>query len=127
MNNSETMTNGAGCTAPNLLESLTEKLTIKLEEVNIGAGKTAQALSAVGEKIAELASDVRDSLPSRKNIDAALGSAAGSVDSAGHYLSHKSTTEMLQDISTIIRKYPVRSLCLGLGAGLLLMKHINSK
>ena len=78
--------------------------------------------SAVGEKIGSLAGVIRDKAPHEGAVGTAATTVAQKLDAAGSYLQQKDLDHVMGDLSTIIRRYPVPSLLIGLGIGYLLAR-----
>jgi len=82
-------------------------------------GKTDDAISSVGEGISSLAGTIRQNAP-----QGMLGSAAGTVadrlEAGGQYLQGHGVREMGDDLSSLVRQYPIQSLLAVFGVGFLL-------
>lgn len=78
-----------------------------------------EALSNVGQGMSSLAGQVRQNAP-----EGMLGSAAGAVadrlQSGGRYLQEHGVGDMADDMSSVVRRYPLPALCVGFGLGFLL-------
>jgi uncharacterized protein YjbJ (UPF0337 family) len=81
-----------------------------------------QPISAVGEKIGSLADVIREKAPHEGAVGTAATAVAGKLDVAGSYLQEKDLNHVLSDVSSVIRRYPVPSLLVGLGIGYLLAR-----
>jgi methyl coenzyme M reductase subunit C-like uncharacterized protein (methanogenesis marker protein 7) len=81
-----------------------------------------QPISAVGEKIGSLADVIREKAPHEGAVGTAATAVAGKLDVAGSYLQEKDLNHVLSDVSSMIRRYPVPSLLVGLGIGYLLAR-----
>jgi uncharacterized protein YjbJ (UPF0337 family) len=81
-----------------------------------------QPVSAVGEKIGSLADVIREKAPHEGAVGTAATAVAEKLDVAGSYLQEKDLTHVLSDVSSIIRRYPVPALLVGLGIGYLLAR-----
>jgi uncharacterized protein YjbJ (UPF0337 family) len=90
----------------------------------MGDTSASQSLSAsaVGEKIGSLAGVIRDKAPHEGAVGTAATTVAQKLDAAGSYLQQKDLDHVMGDLSTIIRRYPVPSLLIGLGIGYLLAR-----
>jgi len=76
--------------------------------------------SAVGEKIGSLADAIRAKAPPEGAMGTAASTVANKLGAAGSYLQEKDWDHMTGDLSSIIRRYPIPSLLVGLGIGYLL-------
>jgi uncharacterized protein YjbJ (UPF0337 family) len=93
------------------------------EEVASSAATMAsQPISAVGEKIGSLAGVIRQKAPHEGAVGTAATTVAEKLDAAGSYLQEKDLDHMMTDLSSMIRRYPVPSLLVGLGIGYLLAR-----
>jgi uncharacterized protein YjbJ (UPF0337 family) len=81
-----------------------------------------QPISAVGEKIGSLADVIREKAPHEGAVGTAATTVAEKLDVAGSYLQEKDLNHVLNDVSNMIRRYPVPSLLVGLGIGYLLAR-----
>jgi ElaB/YqjD/DUF883 family membrane-anchored ribosome-binding protein len=94
------------------------------ENVKLKAGQMASATAAraremtstVGHKVREFAGRIRD----RSEGENATNRIADKLESAGTYLEEKSFEGMAEDLATVIRRYPLQALLVGIGIGLLL-------
>jgi hypothetical protein len=65
---------------------------------------------------------IRDRAPHEGTIGTAATAVADKLDVAGSYLQRKDLDHMVDDLSGMIRRYPIPSLLVGLGIGYLLAK-----
>lgn len=82
----------------------------------------AQVTTAVGERIGSLADTIREKAPHEGAVGTAATAVAEKLDVAGSYLQEKDLNHVLGDVSSMIRRYPVPSLLIGLGIGYLLAR-----
>lgn len=83
---------------------------------------TVQPIAAVGEKIGSLADVIREKAPQQGAVGTAATTVAEKLDVAGSYLQEKNIDHVLSDVSSMIRRYPVPALLVGLGIGYLLAR-----
>jgi uncharacterized protein YjbJ (UPF0337 family) len=83
------------------------------------AEKVSGASTAMGAKMSSIAGSLRESVPSQGMMGSAAQSVADGLDSAGSYLQEKDFSHMAQDVTELIRRYPVQSLLIGVGIGYL--------
>ncbi len=101
------------------LESAKDMIQEKVSELSDKASKMASdipqktddALATVGDKMLTMADKLREKAPT-KLVDG--------LESGGDYLSSHGVQEIANDVTDIIRKYPVQSLWVGIGVGVLL-------
>jgi uncharacterized protein YjbJ (UPF0337 family)/ElaB/YqjD/DUF883 family membrane-anchored ribosome-binding protein len=92
-----------------------------VDEATSSAGaKASQSISAVGETIGSVADTIREKAPHEGAMGTAATTVADKLGAAGSYLQEKNWDRMTGDLSSLIRRYPVPSLLLGLGIGYLL-------
>jgi uncharacterized protein YjbJ (UPF0337 family) len=92
------------------------------ETATSAATMASQPISAVGEKIGSLAGVIREKAPREGAVGTAATTVAEKLDAAGSYLQEKDLDHMMGDVSSMIRRYPVPSLLIGLGIGYLLAR-----
>jgi hypothetical protein len=91
------------------------------EEAAAAAASTAaQSVSAVGEKIGSLADVIREKAPHEGPMGTAANTVANKLGAAGSYLQQKNMDHMVGDLTSMIRRYPIPALLIGLGIGYLL-------
>jgi len=88
-----------------------------------GAANTADsAAAAVGGGVKSVADTVRHYTPHEGMLGAASEAVAGSLDSAGRYLQQEGVTGMADDVSDMIRRYPIPAVLIGVGIGFMLAR-----
>ena len=78
------------------------------------------AAPVIGEKMKSLASVIREKAPREGKIGTTATKVAGGLESASSYLQEKKFDHLGEDFRGLVRRYPVRSLLIGLGLGFLL-------
>jgi ElaB/YqjD/DUF883 family membrane-anchored ribosome-binding protein len=77
------------------------------------------ALSNVGQGMTSLADQLRQNAP-----EGTLGTAAGAVadrlQQSGRYLQEHGFNDMADDMTSVVRRYPLPALCVGFGLGFLI-------
>jgi uncharacterized protein YjbJ (UPF0337 family) len=111
-------TSAASGTAPD--ENNAETRVNAEEMAAAAATKASQSMSAVGEKIGSLAGAIRDKAPHEGAMGSAATTVANTLDAAGSYLQEKKVDHMVGDLTSMIRRYPIPALLIGLGIGYLL-------
>jgi hypothetical protein len=86
----------------------------------MAATNLSQPMSAVGEKIGSIADTIREKAPHEGAVGTAAATVADKLDAAGSYLQQKNLDHIMGDLSSVIRRYPIPSLLIGLGIGYLL-------
>jgi uncharacterized protein YjbJ (UPF0337 family) len=87
-------------------------------------GETVQtAAQEVASRLTETAGEVRATV--QETASTAASAVADTVKGAGGYLQEKGMDQITGDLAGLIRRYPVSSLLIGLGIGLLLGRSLG--
>jgi len=92
---------------------------------NLGQ-KAGEALSAVGEQIHTLASTLRERVPQEGMLGSAATMVADGLETGSQYMQQQNFEDMVEDVSSIIRRYPIQSVLVGMGVGFLVAKTLRS-
>jgi uncharacterized protein YjbJ (UPF0337 family) len=84
------------------------------------ANKANEAAPVIGGKMKSLASAIREKAPREGKIGATATKVAGGLESASNYLQEKKFDYLGEDVRGLVRRYPLRSILVGLGLGFLL-------
>jgi uncharacterized protein YjbJ (UPF0337 family) len=96
-------------------------MSVKARELGATAAKKAnEAAPAIGEKMESLANVIRRKAPQRGKISTTATKVAGGLDSASHYLHERKFDHLGEDFRGLVRRYPLRSVLIGLGLGFFL-------
>jgi len=82
--------------------------------------KTDDALTSMGEKIVDIAGKLKEKAPSEGKLAHPASKLVSGLETGGDYLVNHGVTDIASDVTDIIRKYPVQSLWVGIGIGVLL-------
>ena len=82
--------------------------------------KANQAAPIIGEKMKSLATVIREKAPREGSVGTTATKVAGGLESASHYLQDKRFDHLGEDLRGLVRRYPFRSLMIGLGLGFFL-------
>jgi hypothetical protein len=106
------------------------KGTVKDAAANLGqqareytarAGEKADdALHSVGQGMSSLAGSLRQTAPEGSVLGTAAGTVAEKLDAGGRYLREHQLGDIGDEMSSVIRQYPVQSLLCVFGIGFLL-------
>lgn len=124
------MTRNAGQEAENAKQDISQSAAnaygdakAKVQVLGTAAAeKVGGATKVVGEKMSSLAGTIRENVPQEGTIGSAAQTVANQLDNAGSYLQDKALGNMTQDVSELIRRYPIPSLLIGVGIGYLLSR-----
>ena len=96
-------------------------MSAKAREFGATAAKKAnEAAPVIGDKMKSLADVIRGKAPREGKIGTTATKVAGGLESASHYLQEKKFDHLGEDFRGLVRRYPLRSLLIGLGLGFLL-------
>jgi len=84
------------------------------------SGRAEDALSTVGEKMTSLADQLREHAPREGTLGNAASTVADSLRTSGRYLQEHDFQDMGQDMTRLVRNYPVQSLLFAFGIGALM-------
>ncbi len=82
--------------------------------------KTNDGIAAVGHQMTALAGTVRETAPQNGVIGSAATTVADHLQAGGQYLEGHGLGDMGQDLTGLIRHYPIQSILVGFGLGCLL-------
>jgi len=85
------------------------------------AARAREMTASVGHKVRELAGRIRQR-PPHESARNATEKVADQLDRAGTYLEEKSFEGIAEDLTGIIRRYPIQSVLIGVGVGFLLSR-----
>jgi ElaB/YqjD/DUF883 family membrane-anchored ribosome-binding protein len=92
---------------------------------NVGH-KAEDAVSSVGGQMKSLAGTIREKAPHEGIAGSTATAVANTLDSSGAYLQQHNLSGMAEDMTDLIRRYPIQSLLVGIGVGFLLAKATRS-
>jgi uncharacterized protein YjbJ (UPF0337 family) len=96
------------------------RISAKAREFGATAAKKAnEAAPVIGEKVKSLASAIRGKAPHEGKIGTTATKVAGGLESASNYLQEKKFDHLGEDFRGLVRRYPLRSVLVGLGLGFL--------
>jgi len=88
--------------------------------VNSAVEHTGTLLRNLSEKVRSVAESLREEQGPQKRVGRTVERVAKKLESSADYLSGTSSTEIRDDMAGVIKRYPIRSLGLFFGVGLLL-------
>ena len=98
-------------------------MTAKVRELGATtASKADDAAGVVGEKMGSLANVIRDHAPRDGAVATAATAVVDGLESASSYLREKHVGHLAEDVTALVRTYPVQSLLIGVGLGYLLAR-----
>jgi ElaB/YqjD/DUF883 family membrane-anchored ribosome-binding protein len=88
--------------------------------------KAEEAVSSVGGQMKSLAGTIREKAPHEGMVGSTASAVASTLDSGGAYLQEHNLKGMAEDMTNLIRRYPIQSLLVGIGVGFLIAKATRS-
>jgi hypothetical protein len=83
--------------------------------------KASEATHQIGEQIEALGKSIREQAPSEGTLGTAAA-AADTLEGAGTYFQEKDLEHMVKDLTSMVQRYPLQSLLVGIGLGYLLAR-----
>ena len=109
--------------SPGTPESRMDQAKAKAQEIaSTASEKAGEATQRLGEQMGALADQVRTRAPHEGRLGGAATAVAGGLESAGEYLQQANFENMVEDLTTVVRRYPLQSLLIGIGIGYLLAR-----
>jgi uncharacterized protein YjbJ (UPF0337 family) len=101
-------------------EGAVASMSAKVQELGgTAARKANEAAPIIGEKMKSLASVIREKAPREGAIGTTATKVAEGLESASYYLQEKKFDHLGEDFRGLVRRYPLQSLLIGLGLGIL--------
>ena len=98
-------------------------MTAKAQEFGAtAANKAHETATGVGEKLGSMATTIRENAPREGAVASAATAVVDGLESASSYLKEKKYDHLAQDVTALVRSYPVQSLLIGVGIGYLLAR-----
>jgi hypothetical protein len=88
--------------------------------------RVESAKTTVGEGMESLAQTMRERGPQGGVLGSASHAVASGMERVGSYLQEHSFSDMGQDLTRLIRRYPVQAVLVGIGIGFLLSRATRS-
>jgi len=82
--------------------------------------KADDTLHSVGQGMSTLAGTLRQNAPQGGTLGTAAGSVAEQLDAGGRYLREHDFADIGEDLSNVVRRYPIPSLLCVFGVGFLM-------
>ena len=89
--------------------------------------KTDDGIHAVGSGLKSLGDSVRHTAPERDMLKDGVCAVADTLENTGKYLEEGGLTNMAEDLTGLIKRNPVASLCVGIGVGFLLARALTPR
>jgi hypothetical protein len=79
--------------------------------------KGDEMAAAVGERLGSAADTLRGRLPQEGRFGAAARAMTDGLEASGHYLQEQGLTGAIEEVESLIRRYPIQALLIGAGLG----------
>lgn len=73
--------------------------------------------AAVGERLGSAADTLRSALPQEGRLGGAVRAVTDGLEASGNYLQEQGLTGAIEEIESLIRRYPIQALLIGAGLG----------
>jgi ElaB/YqjD/DUF883 family membrane-anchored ribosome-binding protein len=110
--------NVTGSSAGEIADTVRQKASQAGTEV---AAKTDAALESTGERLGDLADTVRANAPSG-TVGQVAHRAADAIEQSGEYLQQHTTSDIISDLTDLVRRRPIASILVAAGIGYLFMR-----
>jgi ElaB/YqjD/DUF883 family membrane-anchored ribosome-binding protein len=111
-------------TASNLADKARDAASNVGDKARDLAGKaedrTDDALSSMGQRMSSMAGSLRQSAPREGVVGSAAGAVANRLESGGRYLQEHGVSEITDDLTGLVRRNPLPTLCVAFGVGFLI-------
>jgi ElaB/YqjD/DUF883 family membrane-anchored ribosome-binding protein len=88
--------------------------------VNSAVEQTGKLLRTLSQRVRSVAESLREEQGPQQRVGRTVERMAKKLESSADYLSGASSTELRDDVASIVKRYPLRSLGVLFGVGLLL-------
>ena len=85
-----------------------------------------EAITNAGEKVASFSETLRAKAPRDGAVGNAASSVADTLKTGGQYFADHEVSDIADDVTKVVKKYPVYSLWVGVGIGFLLGSCLTS-
>ncbi len=100
---------------------LTKDLGSVMKEVQGTMSQTGhkgdQMAAAVGERLGSAADTLRATLPQEGRFGDAVRAVTDGLEASGNYLQKQGLSGAIDEVESLIRRYPIQALLLGAGLG----------
>lgn len=99
----------------------------KAQEMAADVGqRVGQSVTNVGAQMENLAGTIRQNVPRQGMMGTAAETVAEGLESGGRYLQEQDFGDMIDDLETIVRRYPIQAVLVGIGLGFILSRATRS-
>jgi hypothetical protein len=87
--------------------------------------RAGEAVSSVGDRMSSLGGTLRERGPQGGVLGSTSSAVASGLETGGHYLKEQGLEGMFADVQSLIRRFPVGALCVGVGVGFLFARALR--
>lgn len=100
------------------VNKVTDRITEAAESV---VGTAADKAKSIGRNVGEYIDSAQDTLrKTGEDVSDAVGAVSDKVKSSANYMQEQGFAGLVDDAEVLIRRYPIHTLFLGVGLGLLI-------
>ncbi len=88
--------------------------------VHSAVEQTSKLLRNLSQRVRSVAESLREEQGPQRRVGRTVERVANKLESSADYLSGTSTTELRNDVASVVKRYPLRSVGVLFGVGLLL-------
>jgi ElaB/YqjD/DUF883 family membrane-anchored ribosome-binding protein len=115
----------ASCTVQKT-KDVASSVVQQVEDMASTIGHKAEgAVDSVGGGMKSLAGSIRDKAPENGVLGNAASGVAGTLESGGAYLQEQNLRGMAEDATSLIRRYPLQAILVGVGVGFLVARALR--
>ncbi len=92
---------------------------------NLGS-RAEDAMSGVGSQMENLAGTLREKAPHEGMLGTAASSVASGLEAGGRYLQQHDFADIADELTGMIRRYPIQAVLVGIGVGFLFARATRS-
>ena len=87
--------------------------------------KAGDAVSAAGHGLRSAAGAIRGHTPDSGVLGTASSRVADALDRGGRYLEEEKLSDMAEDVTNLVRRYPISALLIGFGVGFIVARTVS--
>lgn len=96
------------------------------EAMNQAGQQADRATASVGNQMSSAADNLRSRLPGDGVMHDAGERVASAMEAGGHYLEDRKLSGSMEDLTEMVKKYPLQSIAIGVGIGFLFARMFTS-
>jgi len=113
----------AGEMAQQAASAVTDKSREAFQQAGVQADRAA---AAMGTQVASAGDGLRSRLPDNGMLKDAGERVASALETSGRYLEEHKLSGSMEDLTTLVKRYPLQSIAIGVGIGFLFARIFTS-